>query len=125
MNELSQYIKYRIERLKKTDGLITLSFFVVGVSVATWKYGIATTALMVFIFFSGLVFAEFLSSPKFYLSKNKKRSAFENGRIIFTVFLLTLIVIIQLFLWDRLVTIYSLGIGIVFGIVIWVNIKFR
>jgi len=125
MNELSQYIKYRVERLKKTDGLITLSFFVIGVSVGIWKYDLEPTALTVFIFFSGLVFAEFVSGPKFYLSNYKKRSTSEKGRIIFTLILLTTIVIAHLFLWSRFVTIYSLVIGLVFGLLIWIIVKLR
>lgn len=96
-----------------------------GVTVATWKHGFEATALTVFIFFSGLVLAEFLSSPKFYLSKYKKRPTSEKGRIIFTLILLTTIVITHLFLWDRFVTIYSLGIGIFFGIIITVIVKLR
>jgi hypothetical protein len=95
------------------------------VSLATWKYGFEPTALTVFIFFSGLVFAEFFSNPKFFLSKNKKRSDSEKGRIIFTFILITTIVITHLFLWDRFVTILSLGIGITFGILIWVFVMLR
>lgn len=49
----------------------------------------------------------------------------EKERIIFTLILLMIVVITHLFLRDRFVTIYSLGIGIIFGILIGVVVNFR
>ncbi len=90
----------------------------IGVIIGTWEYGLEPTLITVFIFTSGMIFAEFISTSKFYLSRYQKKSDSEKGRVIFTLILLTAIAIIQLVLWDRFVTIYSLGIGITFGIII-------
>lgn len=114
MDKLLQYITYRIDRLKKTDRLITLIFILIGAGIATWKYSFYSAIATVFIFTSALTLFDFLLNLKFYLFPLKKKSSFGKGQKLFTWVLISIIVIIQCILWDKRITILSISVGLAF-----------
>lgn len=125
LNSLSIYLKDRIIRGKKTERLLYLISLVLGISIGTWKYSLKATILTVFAFFSALVLAQLISQPKYYLTNFQKKSTIEKGRVSFTWILLTVILILQLVLWSRAVFIISVIMGITYGIVIFILVKWR
>ncbi|MDR7128698.1 hypothetical protein J2X69_001030 [Algoriphagus sp. 4150] len=122
-NSLSIYLKDRIIRGKKIERLQLLIFFVLGVGIATWKCGLEASISTVFIFFSAIVLAQFISQPMYYLTNFQKKTAIEKGRVSFTLILLSFIIITQLALWNQTVFISSIGMGITYGIIIFILVK--
>ena len=125
LNSLSKYLKGRIKTGKKAERIQYLIFLVLGISIITWKQSLETALLTVFTFFSIVVFAQLISQPLYYLTNFQKKSTIEKGRVYFTWILLTVILILQLVLWSRAVFIISVIMGIIYGIIIFILIKFR
>ena len=125
LDALSKYLKHRIKRGKKTERLQFLIFLALGISIIIWKHSFETALLTVFAFFSALVLAQLISQPKYYFTNFQRKSTIEKGRVSFTWILLTLILILQLALWNQIVFIISVTMGITFGIIIFILIKFR
>lgn len=125
LNSLSKYLKDRIKRGKKTERFLYLILLVLGISIGTWKYSLKASTLTVFAFFSALVLAQLISQPMYYLTNFQRKSTIERGRVSFTWILLTLILILQLALWNQTVFIISITMGITYGIVISILVKWR
>lgn len=122
-NSLSRYLKDRIKREKKIERLQFFIFLVLGVSIGTWKYSLRAAIFTVFIFFSALVMAQFIAHPMHYLTNFQRKSVIEKGKVSFTLILLTFTIITQLALWNQTIFLFSIALGITFGIIISILVK--
>lgn len=125
LDALSKYLKDRIKGGKKTERLRYLIFLVLGISIGSWRYSLKATILTVFAFFSALVLAQIISQPIYYLTNFQRKSTIEKGQVTFTWILLTLILILQLVLWNQAVFVFSVIMGITYGIIIFILVKWR
>ncbi|PZX59283.1 hypothetical protein LV84_01313 [Algoriphagus ratkowskyi] len=125
MDELFQYIACRIKRLKKSNSLITFTFLLVGVGIITWKYSYYSAITTVFIFTSALTLFDLILNLKFYLYPLKKKSSFDKGQKLFTWILIAIIVVIQCILWNRRITILTIGIGLTYAVVLKIILFYK
>ena len=125
MQELAVYLKLRFKRLKTTESIIRLSIVLIGISVAILNYDIIATLKTIFIFLSAMILAQLIGNPKSYFSKRGNNTGEDKGRVLFSKILVLVILIVQLILWDRIVSISSLGLGITYGLVIRLIILFQ
>lgn len=117
LKELTKYLQFRFEDLKRNKNPLTLFLLFLGVSLGTWKYGFQPTLLTVFIFISAFVIASLIFNFKYNYGWEGTKSTVDKGRVIFNVFLLVFVIVLQMIIWERFVVVCSVVLGLTYGLI--------
>ncbi|MDO6390802.1 hypothetical protein Q4E40_11740 [Pontibacter sp. BT731] len=115
MKSLILYSQGGLKGISKVDNIVILCLAAVAIPVGVNKYGLYVTAVVVFIFYAAFTLFEIVFSGKeiFTFKNLKKKNSIEQGRLIYHLIALTVVICGLLYLDDRTVYILVAGLTIV------------
>ncbi|WP_162426098.1 hypothetical protein [Pontibacter pudoricolor] len=123
MKSLVLYVREELKNIGNTDTLISIGLLIIGLVVGINKYGSQATVVVIFVFFSAFTLFEIVFSGKeiFSLNNRRKNNSIEQGRFLYHLISLFIVLLGLLYFHSRTVYIFTAAFTIIFCFVAGVS----